>query len=367
MWILAGSIGGILVRIILPLGLMARFTYLNIILKVLLFSVLAIGGWFKWELFHVILCYSLVELMYAWGIFWYIKKIMPEFYPWWRYANTKTGWINFKHSLVLTMNGLLDQFSNNGLILVISSFLSAKAIPLFTTMRTVANTALIGTNTFLTSVAPDLIRLHANNEKQKLRQIFFANWFITGLPINVVFLFLPIFAERLYTWWTKGQIAFDMPLLLLLLAGVVLTNFFKGFALYLFFINDIKINFTTSVIKATIIILITIGGIMKFGLYAPAVGYIIAETVTGIIIFRKANSHLEKGSSSFSISDILLAFVPIIIVLSLFVCIGLNNTFPIWMIFTGFLFLISSYIIILKKNGEYLLQRFKVMTKRKIN
>ena len=361
MWILAGSIGGILVRIILPLGMMARFTYLSIVLKLFLFCILALGAWFKWSLLQVILIYSLGELLYSWGIFWYIRKIMPSFYPWWKHANFNTGWNNFKRSLILTFNNFLDQLSNNGLVLVISAFLNAGAVPSFTTMRTVANTALIGTNTFLQSVSPDVIRLHANDEKEKLKQILFANWFITGLPINFVFLILPLFAQSLYTWWTKGQIPYDSRLLLLLMASVSISNFFKGFTSYLMYINDLAINFYVSVIKASTILVITILSISSFGLYAPAAGFLLAEGIAGIMIYKRANKHLHEGNGDFSIQQISLAFMPVALLLIWFMLHFAGIHFSLWTVAAFSILITISYLTLFLKNGNYLMNRVKRM------
>lgn len=361
MWILAGSVGGILVRIILPLGLMARFTYLSIVLKLLLFSILALGAWFKWSLLQVILIYSLAELIYAWGIFWYIRKVMPEFYPWWKQASFSTGLTNFKRSLVLTLNSFLDQFSNNGLVLVISSFLTASVVPAFTTMRTVANTALIGTNTFLQSVSPDIIRLHVNNEKGKLKQVFFANWFITGLPINFIFLILPLFAQPLYTWWTMGQIPYDSSLLFILMASVSISNFFKGFTSYLLYINDLAINFYVSVIRVFIILSITILGISTFGLCAPAAGFLLAECITGIIIYKRANRHLLEGNGEFTIQQISLSFMPVALLLIWFILHFAGIPVSLWTVATFGIVMTIFYLTLFLKNGNYLMNRVKQM------
>ncbi len=102
----------------------------------------------------------------------YIKKKLPEFFPWWQVWEWKTAFKNFRNSLVLTGNTIAQQFSNNGIILFIAKFFSSSIVPVFTTIRTITNTAAASTNIIIQAMVPDVVKFHAKGEKEKLLLIY---------------------------------------------------------------------------------------------------------------------------------------------------------------------------------------------------
>jgi O-antigen/teichoic acid export membrane protein len=364
-WILSGSFGGILVRIILPMGLMARFAYISAISKIAYFVVLVVGAWYHMTILQVATLAALAQLLYSWGTFGYIRAAMPDFFPWWRGADWRLGFQNLRASLVITLNGFLDQLGNSGMILLITSYLSSMAVSSFATMRTVANTALIGTNTLVQSLHPDFIRLHALHDGKKLREVFYANWLLSGLLVNLFFVFLPLFARDAYIWWTGKQIIYDQPLLLLLLWSVAVINFFKGFSFYLLAINDLKINFQLSVIRIAILLLITLGGLSFGGLLAPALGFCVAELTVGIMAYVRTQHHLRAADAPIPSQVFLLASLPMLILTVYFALISLPNM-PMWAVAALAAVLMTvSYGLFFSGHGAQLKARILGLLRRK--
>lgn len=308
-WILSGNIGGILVRIILPIGMMSRSIYLGIILKVIQLLILLISGIFQLSIFEACLYTALSSLFYSYGLFIYIRYLMPEFYPWWKNGSWKIGITNLKKSIVLTVTNLLEQFSNSGLILVITNFLNASFVPLFTTIRTLGNTALQGTGMILNPLYPDMIRYHATNEHNKLISLLEMNWLVTGYIVNTIFVASILFIEPLYAWWTKGILRFDLALYSLIISSVILSNFSKGFTVYLTGINDLRaISFITS-IKFLVIAFIGISLISLINLLSLGLALLLGEIISAYFSYRFTKNVLVKNGVEFNYVNIRLNLV----------------------------------------------------------
>jgi O-antigen/teichoic acid export membrane protein len=141
---------------------------------------------------------------------------MPEYFPWWKNFNLKTGFTNFGKSMILTINGFLDQMNTNGILFLIGKFLSPVAIPVFTTIRTVTNTMTILTNLTVQPLVPEMIRFQNEDQKEKIWKIIEVNWLVSGALISFSFLILVPIVEFLFDIWTKGQIEFNSILFYLL-------------------------------------------------------------------------------------------------------------------------------------------------------
>ena len=349
-WAFSGSVAGILYRVILPLGMMDRFIYISLSLKLAQIAALFAGATLGLSIFMTSIIYTGTSLIYTLLVCLYIKRLMPGFFPWWKGYNLKLGWQNFTRSTLVTLNGFIEQFSNSGLIIVISSFLGSAVVPMFTTVRTVANTALQGVGFIINPIYPDLIRFKTKGEAEKLRQVMVTNWLITGFLVNAGFLLLLNFAEPLYIWWTKGKIAFDLPLFGLLIFSVAIANFNKILVVYLNSLNDIKAMLSIGVNRFFFTASVSLIGVSIWGLNALGFSLIIAEvavTVWAVYFTRKSMGEI---AGSIPGKLLVLALIPIVI-LGLAIGLMVYSELDYWIItlsalllFTPFYFVISRYI-----------------------
>lgn len=364
-WILSGNIGGILVRIILPIGMMARSIYLGIILKVIQILILMFSGFLQLSIFEACLYTAISSLLYSYGLFIYIRYLMPEFYPWWKGGSCRTGVINLKRSTVLTFTNLLEQFSNSGLILVITNFLNATFVPLFTTIRTLGNTALQGTGMILNPLYPDMVRYHATNEHKKLLNLFEMNWLLTGYIVNSVFVLSILFIEPLYTWWTKGMLKFDLALYSLIICSVIISNFSKGFTVYLTGINQLRAISVINSLKFLVIALFGISLISSLNLLSLGFALILGEIVAAYFSYRFTKIALIKSGEDFNYFILNLN----LLALSVTIIILLLNYFNLFdkliLVIIGLIVLLILYLILfnqissLVKNRIYILFHLK--------
>lgn len=301
MWWAVGSLGGILVRVILPLGLYAKSVYLSLIFKILEILVLFFCSFGDTSIFWVCLWYAVASLLYSLFIMWDIKRIMPEFFPWWSDGTWKIGIRNLKKSLVLTFNGLIDQFNANGIVLIISAFLQTAMVPVFTTIRTVTNTVSQLTMLVTGPLVPELIRYHSTGQFEKTQHIFSTNWLISGLIVNLPMVILIPIIQPIYMWWTAGQLEFNYSLFFLLSLSVCLMNFGRSYSNYLIGINYLN-ALSTITLSRVLVLSFTIAVLLPSkGLIALGWGILLAEIVASWIIPAIFIRHVIKGYKAFSI------------------------------------------------------------------
>jgi O-antigen/teichoic acid export membrane protein len=283
-WFLSGSFGGIVHRIMIPTGLyyesqwwgvLYRFCqFLSIVLVVIL------GG----SILEASIFYAVIQLFVYSLTFIYIKRKIPEFYPWWKGAKINISFNNFKKSLVLTITSFVQQLNTNGIILFISNVLSATFVPVFTTIRTITNTAVSITNILTNSLLPDIVRYHTKKETSKLNSVFNAHWFFSGAIINIGVLLILPFINAIFTFWTKGRLQFDYTLFITLSASISLINFGAGYYFYLVSINNIKSQVIITLTRVFIIFGSGFFLVKVLGLSGIGIAIVFSELVCSILL-----------------------------------------------------------------------------------
>ena len=298
-WALFGSFGGILHRLLLPAGMLFQAQWWGILYRFLQFLAIILTVILGGNILAVCITYSFVQILIFSLTFLYIRKKLPEFYPWWRIREWKEGLRNFK-----------KQLGNNGLILFISNFLQTSLVPVFTTIRTLTNTALSITNVFISSLLPDIIRFHATGEEEKIIIAQNANWFITGVVVNSALLLILPFVENLYLFWTKGILNFNLALFLLLAASISLTNFGAGLYQYLVGINHL-ISQTIITVVRVLIILICSFIFLDYGLVSLGIGILAAEIISSVwLLIFFVNNQLKNFNTCLDKKFIFISLLP---------------------------------------------------------
>jgi len=333
MWVVAGSVGGVLVKTLIPAGYMPQSLIWGIIFKlsqILSLIIVAIGGG---KILEASIVYSVVQLLLSFLVFRYIKNKLPEFFPWWQNGNVKTGFNNLKNSVVLTVNNALQQLSSNGLVLFITNVFSATVVPAFTTVRTLTNTASVFTNLFSTSIQPDLIKYHAKQEIEKLSSTLNANWFFSGVVVNLALILIIPFAESIFKIWTRGIIIFDFNLFISLAASISVINFGAGLYNYLYGINNLK---SVSIIAtARVIVLFSFSFYLSgfVGLSGIGAAVLLSEIFASIILPHYfVNKVLKTFNGKLNAKSVLIALISpcILTTLALVQLSGLEFSYIIW-------------------------------------
>jgi O-antigen/teichoic acid export membrane protein len=295
-WGITGSVGGLLVRIILPLGLYAKTAIFSLIYKfgeiaILLFAVLS-----NLDLSYLFILYAFINLIYNSFLFYYIKTMMPFYFPWWQSVNFKLGVRNFSNSLILTSNGFIEQFNSSGIVLLVSKLLGVLFIPVFTTIRTVTNVVLQITNLVTNPLAPELIRYHISGDNRKIGLILNTNWFIAGLLVNLPFLLVSPFLGLLYDIWVKNSLPFNPKLYYLLTLSVSFVNFGRSYITYLSGINSLKSLFMITITRFILTIGLSFLLIPIFKLNGIGMAILIAEFFSSFLLpILLVNYEMDKS------------------------------------------------------------------------
>ncbi|RFM27395.1 hypothetical protein DXN05_15360 [Deminuibacter soli] len=280
MWLLTGSVGGLITRMLYPVGKYSVTNYFGLLIKVGELVAILVGVYLKLSINQLCIVVASTWFVYNAYTFIVIRRIMPDFFPWWKDGSWKAGFNNLKKSVVLTFNGFIEQFNTNGLILLVSHTAGLLVVPVFTTVRTVGNTFMQVSNLMLNPLAPELVRYYVKGEKEKIIATIEANWFITGLIINVpVILILP-FLEFIYTWWTKGKLPFNPVLLYTILLSIAVVNSGKSFVTVLTSINELKSVLIITICRFILTYGFSILLLKYFGLSGLGVSMLAAEVVS---------------------------------------------------------------------------------------
>lgn len=298
-WGVFGAVGGLLVRLYQPAGLFARSQWLGIASRFLAFAALvgaAAGGG---KVFGAMAVQVAVGTVFNVFLLRDLRRQIPEVYPWWRGGHWGTAWRNFMSSLVLTGNGVAEQLAGSGLVLLVGRMLSPGAVAIFTTVRTVANTALQGTGVLLSPLGPDIVRYHVKGEGTKLVAVFSASWLLgntliaAGLALGVLVL------EPIYTLWTRGLMPLDRSLFAALGLAVAIRQWAAPCQTYLASINRLRPQTTMAVARA-VLGLGTAGALLPWlGLPAAGLGVLAAEVGAALIATKAAQAELLRFGTVF--------------------------------------------------------------------
>jgi O-antigen/teichoic acid export membrane protein len=283
-WGVSGSVGGLLVRIILPLGIYAKTTVFSLIYKIgeiiiLLFAILG-----KWDISNLCFFYALITGIYNLLLFFYVKKVLPSYFPWWQSISWGYGIKNFTRSLVLTANGFIEQFNSSGIVLLVSKQMGILFVPIFTTIRTVTNMVLQITNLVTNPLAPEIIMYHSKGENRKIILLFETNWFIAGLIVNIPFILLAPFIEKLYTLWVKHALVFDIKLYYLLTLSVAFVNFGRSYVTYLTSTNSLFSMMIITVSRFSLTIGLSFILLPYYHLIGIGIAILVAEMISSFIL-----------------------------------------------------------------------------------
>jgi O-antigen/teichoic acid export membrane protein len=249
-----------------------------------------------------------------------VRKILPNYFPWWQSVDWELGVRNFSHSLILTANGFIEQFNTSGIVLLVSKSLGTVFIPVFTTIRTVTNMVLQITNLVTNPLAPEIIRYHITGDKRKIGLILNTNWFIAGLLVNLPFLLVSPFISLLYSKWVKNSLIFNPQLYFLLTLSVTFVNFGRSYITYLSGINSLKAMTIITITRFALtfglsLILMPIYELNGIGFAILAAEFISSFFLPIILVNYELNKSLKLELEVFQIAGLLQ-----VIVLCVFYC-----------------------------------------------
>lgn len=285
-WALSGSYLGIVHRLLIPTGMMYQAAWWSMGFQASQFTGVILAAMLHFDMLQTSLLFAFAQLAIYLASAIYIRRKLPAFYPWWRGNRPRTGIKDLGRSMMLTASNLIQQGATNGTVMLVSALSGPAAVPVFTTVRTLANLWTNVTNVLTTPLLPDVVRYHATGEGRKLVTINEAYWVLDGSIVNLGVLITYPLIEPMYGYWTAHAVALDKSLLCLLLASVVLANVGGLISLYLNGINSLGVMLAAAVVRG--VLSLAVGGFLyfHFGLAGFGVAIFGGELLALLVIGR---------------------------------------------------------------------------------
>lgn len=283
-WWLTGSIGGVLVRLYTTKGDFTRAQFIGLWSRFLQFVVIIASAWIGLGVLGTMIAFALTLSAISLIIFHDLRIRYPEFVPWFADGSFRRGLVNLKKSSIITLNNVFKQLSSNGLVVIISTLLTATFVPAFTTVRTITNIFAQATQVFLTPLYPDFARFHIRNEHSKLLGCYRLNWLFSGTLINIGIVCSIPLAELLFNMWTRGKIPFSWEMYLLLASSVSLLNFGAPMIAYINSTNQLRAISVLAVVRGVMISVGAVVFINYYGIVGAAVAIFASEVLCAMVL-----------------------------------------------------------------------------------
>lgn len=193
--------------------------------------------------------------------------------------------------MLITLSNFIQQGTSNGALLLLSALSGPAAVPVFTTVRTMANLWNNVTSILTNPLLPELTRYHSTGDGQKMVLVNEVYWVLVGTIVNFgVLISYPLIAT-LYGYWTSHMVVLDKPLLCLFIGCVVLINAGGLISGYLNIMNRLRITFAVSIIRAIFGLGIGYLFYLFLGLAGFALGIFGGEVVVLLLVGRHFVKH----------------------------------------------------------------------------
>jgi O-antigen/teichoic acid export membrane protein len=327
-WALSGSYLGIVHRLLIPTGMMYQAAWWALGFQVSQFAGIIVAAILHFDMLQTSLLFAFVQCSVYLASAVYARQKLPAYYPWWRGGRPHVGITDLGRSMFLTASNLIQQGSTNGTVIMIAALSGPAAVPVFTTVRTLANLWTNVTNVLTAPLLPEVVRYHATSEAQKMVTISEAYWVLVGTAVNFGVLVSYPLIQPMYGYWTAHSVPLDRPLLCLLLASVVVMNIGGLITLYLNGINSLRVVLAASVIRG--LLSLVVGGCLftYFGLAGFGLGIFGGELLALLVMGRSfVMRDLLRQGASLSLSSIAPITVSTASVLVFLMCDGFS--FPL--------------------------------------
>ncbi|MGV6829443.1 MAG: lipopolysaccharide biosynthesis protein [Flavobacteriales bacterium] len=273
-----GSFRGIIVKILNPFGLIYKGFQFSLFEKIVEFFILITAAILGASLLQLAVFWLIIKFIYSSIILVSLKKLLPDFFPWWKFGNFKFGIQNFIKSIPFGLSNFIDRLSNDGVVLVVSAFVGTSFLPLFSATRTLVNMGLKISDFFISPIVPEIINYFAKNRKKKILDIIRSYWFVTSLVLMSGYIISLFFIKDLFHLWTHNKLSFDLALYSALVIILLVQNYGKVLQVVFMSINKTKVVLTSSVLKVSIFFICAFM-FKNLGIYGVLLSLVISEFI----------------------------------------------------------------------------------------
>lgn len=221
-WVLTGSVGGLLVRIMSPFGYYARFAWWGVCSGIITSVGPAIAVWYGANLTQAGMTLAISTIIVSVPVYFDMFRLMRRESLYLVKPDYRFGFQNLCRSLSLALKALFEATRQQGTRIVLSPLAGAGEMAAFVTMRTGANVALQGLNTITNPLMPELMRFLHQRDQERTEASFGLIWLTVVAIMVPSIIMLQLLAPDLFPLWTRGKFEFDPALFALLSLGVLI-------------------------------------------------------------------------------------------------------------------------------------------------
>jgi O-antigen/teichoic acid export membrane protein len=326
-WVVQGSLGGVWARLYPASGRYARAVWWGIAYRLLstvvTIAAVAAGA----GILGVVLATSLMTLVYVAALLRDVRARFGGMEPFGAGARPALALANLARSLVVTGCALAAQLQQHGVVFLLSAGVGLSLLPVFTTTRTLANVFFQASAVVTGPLQPEMVRLRALGEHDKLADTLRALWFVSGVPVNLgLCLGLPLYAP-LYRAWTGAAMAFDAELFAWLAVAISLRALGAPFTALIAGLNALRAQAWIAVGQTALVLSALALGIGPLGIpaagLAVALGELCGSVILPAVLMRRIAPEL---TTRLPLAALLVRALP-----SAIVAIGLLGTAHHWL------------------------------------
>ena len=293
-WLLFQGFGGLLIRVIMPIGEYSRSVYFGILLQAVQIGVLLAATLGRWSIFATCATMAIGSAAFSIYVINDIRKRMPQVYPWWQFGTLKDGLQLASRSITISAATVMEQFGFNGVTLLVASMLGPVLVPVWFTSRTIVNLGFQASNQLLNPMFPEMVRFHAHREGEKLAQVIQASWLIVTIVIIVPMTIASPLLATLYTYWTAGELTLDRRVFVFLTAGLCLNITARPYFFYLYGLNAVRAQIAIATSRMGLLLIVSVVSAPVLGLTGFATGVCAAELGGGLLCRQYARQYLRE-------------------------------------------------------------------------
>ncbi|WP_069660969.1 lipopolysaccharide biosynthesis protein [Arcticibacter eurypsychrophilus] len=293
-WLICGSIGGLLNRVLSVFGYYPRMAWWGIFASVLMNLTPAIAVMNGAGLLYTGIILAIVRVLSDVPIYVDMIRLLRKEGVKIVFPSLMLGWQIFVRSSVISVTNLFENFRQQGARLFLTPFVGAIGLAAFATMRTGANVAMQGLHTITNPLMPDLMRFLHQRDQVRSNIAFSTVWVVAIALMAPALIVLQAVFEPLYRAWTRGQIPFNHWLFALLSLGVLVYAISQPAISVVRGNNLLKQQITISSLTAGVVILGIVILVPLFGIMGAGMAILLAEIIACVAYSMVAKQWLSQ-------------------------------------------------------------------------
>lgn len=303
-WLIFGSIWGILQRVVFPFGYFSRMSWWNVVIASVTTFAPAVAAALGANLLHAGLTLAVATAVMNVVSMADIWRLMKREGIRVHRPSPRLGGRNFLGACALMLRSALEILRNQGVRLILSPMVGVAQMATFATIRTGANVALQGIGTVTNPLFPELMRVLAARDQERTEGVFGFIWLVLAAVLIPSVTLLQLVMPAIFASWTRGKMQFDPVLFSTLSVGVLVYAVAQPPAAVVRGNNLLRAQLVITALSSGLMIVGLFLLVPHFGIRVAGLVLLLAEIVSLAGYFRVARSwmssnHLQWPTAAF--------------------------------------------------------------------